>query len=159
MACTLLVPANIRATTRRYRKVRHTQLHCAMPLSGNFAIQAKWLIQSSLNLHFLLGAIFFNGGFAISLPDNYGKQRTLAIIQSESTTHGTSLTVAVLMLPAGGVKNKQPLIWLPRVKYRRRLSACKVWIELYWKFVTFICCVTRQKSKIIGSEKKNNAIF
>ncbi len=47
------------------KSVTH-RLHCAMPLSGNFAIQAKGLLQSSLNLHFLLGTIFFNGGFAIS---------------------------------------------------------------------------------------------
>ena len=46
------------------------RLHCAMPLSGNFAIQAKSLLQSSLNLHFLFGAIFFNGGFTISYPKN-----------------------------------------------------------------------------------------
>ena len=45
------------------------RLHCAMPLSGNFAIQAKSLLQSSVNLHFLFGAIFFNGGFAISYPE------------------------------------------------------------------------------------------
>ena len=42
------------------KSVTH-RLHCAMPLSGNFAIQVKWLLQSSLNLHFLLGAIFSTG--------------------------------------------------------------------------------------------------
>ncbi len=32
-----------------------------MPLSDNFAIQAKSLLQSSLNFHFLFGAIFQRG--------------------------------------------------------------------------------------------------
>ena len=43
------------------------RLHCAMPMSGNFAIQAKWLLQSSLDLHFLLGAIFSTGA-VLMLP-------------------------------------------------------------------------------------------
>ena len=37
-------------------------------------------------------------------------RRTLAIIQSKSTTHGTSLTIAVLMLPALNKINKQSLM-------------------------------------------------
>ena len=71
-----------------------THRPCAMPLSGYVAIQAKSLLQ--LLRH--------------PISREYGKQRvqiirrTLAIIQSESPTHGTSLTVSVLMLPAGGVK-------------------------------------------------------
>ena len=64
VACTLLVTSH-----RRYRKVTH-RLHCAMPLSGNFAIQAKSRLQSSLIFHFLFGAIFFNGGYAISCRAN-----------------------------------------------------------------------------------------
>ena len=79
--------ANIRATTRRYRKVAH-RLHCAMPLSGNVAIHGKSLLQSSLNLHFLFGAMILNGGSAISCRANMENsaqiiQRTLVIIQSE----------------------------------------------------------------------------
>ena len=57
------------------------------------------LLHSSLNLHFLFGAIFFStaGGSAISCPENMENRanaqvirRTLAIIQWESTTRGTS---------------------------------------------------------------------
>ena len=48
------------------KSVAH-RLHCAMPLSGNLLSK---LLQSSLNLHFLFGAIFFNGGSAISYPEN-----------------------------------------------------------------------------------------
>ena len=52
------------------KSVAH-RLHGAMPLSGNFAIQAKSLFQSSLNLHFLFGASrFFTGGSAIAYPEN-----------------------------------------------------------------------------------------
>ena len=87
------------------RAIAH-RLHCAMPLSGNFAIQARPILQSSLNLHFLFGAIFFNRGSAIPRIWKTARARaqmiekTLAIIQSESATHGTWYTVAVLMLPA-----------------------------------------------------------
>ena len=106
VACTLLVPANIRAITRRYRKVRHTQ-------TLRHAIVRQLCYPSNIfpPIAFSLRRHFFTGGFAIPYPESeYGKQcaqiirRTPAIIQSESTTHGTSLTVAVLMLPAGGVK-------------------------------------------------------
>ena len=74
VAYTLLVPANIRAITRRYRitekSVAH-RLHCAMPVSGNFAIQAESLFQSSLNLDFLFGASrFIPLGSAIAYPEN-----------------------------------------------------------------------------------------
>ena len=52
------------------KSVAH-RLHCAMPVSGNFAIQAKSLFQSSLNLHFLFGASrFFGWGSAIAYPEN-----------------------------------------------------------------------------------------
>ena len=83
VACTLLIDASEHPCDD-IEKSRHAQisLHFAMPLSGNFAIQAKSVLKSSLNLHFLFGAIFSTGA---------------------SVTRGTSLTVAVLMLPAGGV--------------------------------------------------------
>ena len=52
------------------KSVAH-RLPCAMPLSGNFAIQATSLFQSSLNLHFIFGASrFFAGGSAIAYPEN-----------------------------------------------------------------------------------------
>ena len=52
-------------------KCCNLSLHCAMPQSGNFAIQAKSLFQSSLNLHFLFGASrLFTGGSAITYPEN-----------------------------------------------------------------------------------------
>ena len=44
------------------------RLHCAMPLSGNFAIQVKSLFQSSLNLHFLFGAISSTGDLPSHIP-------------------------------------------------------------------------------------------
>ena len=54
-----------------YCKWCNVSLHCAMPQSGNFAIQAKSLFQSSLNLHFLFGASrLFTGGSAITYPEN-----------------------------------------------------------------------------------------
>ena len=47
------------------------RLHCAMPVSGNFAIQAESLFQSSLNLDFLFGASrFIPLGSAIAYPEN-----------------------------------------------------------------------------------------
>ena len=53
------------------KSVAHRLHYCAMPLSGNFAIQAKSLFQSSLNLHFLFGASsFFTDGSAIAYPEN-----------------------------------------------------------------------------------------
>ena len=79
VACNLVVPANIRATTIRYRKVCRTQ-----------ATLLSKLLQSSLNLH------FFQRGLSHIISREYGKQRaqvilkTLAIIQWESTTQGTS---------------------------------------------------------------------
>ena len=58
---------------------------CAMPLSGNFAIQAPIIL---VKLAFSLRRHFFNGGSAISYSENMEKQRaaqvirrTLAIIQ------------------------------------------------------------------------------
>ena len=59
MADTLLVPANIRATTTRYRKFVAHRLHCAMPLSGNFAIQAPPIL---VKLAFSLRRHFFQRG-------------------------------------------------------------------------------------------------
>ena len=66
MAATILVTANIRATTTRYRKVRRT------PITLRHAIVRQLCYPSSSNPHFLFGAIFFNWG---------STRRTLAIIQ------------------------------------------------------------------------------
>ena len=44
------------------------KLHWTMPLSGKFAIQATSLHQSSLNLHFLFGAIFSTGASPSHIP-------------------------------------------------------------------------------------------
>ena len=48
------------------KSVAH-RLHCAMPLSGNFAIQAPPIL---VKLAFTLRCHFFNGGSAISYPEN-----------------------------------------------------------------------------------------
>ena len=81
VACTLLVPANIRATTRRYRKVHRTQI----TVRHATVRQLCYLNSSNPRLHFLFGAIFFNGDSAISYPENMENstriRRTLAIIQ------------------------------------------------------------------------------
>ena len=71
VAGTLLVPANVRATTTRYieKSVAHI-LHCAMQLSGNFAIQAPPIL---VKLAFSLQRHFFQWGLyasAISYPEN-----------------------------------------------------------------------------------------
>ena len=86
VAGTLLVPANIRATTTRYRKVRRTQITLRQ------ATLLSKLLQSSLNLHFLFGAIFSTGALSLRhlISREYGKQRaqvirrTLVIIQNEN---------------------------------------------------------------------------
>ena len=68
VAGTLLVPTNIRATTKRYRKVRRTHFfNCAMPLSGNFAIQAPPIL---VKLEFSLRRPFFQRASTISYPEN-----------------------------------------------------------------------------------------
>ena len=59
----------------RSRAIAHILgLHYAMPLSGNFAIQANSLILSSLYVHFLFGAIFFNGGSATENMENSARK-------------------------------------------------------------------------------------
>ena len=70
VAGTLLVPANIRATTTQYRKFVAHRLHCAMPLSVNFAIQAPPIL---VKLAFSLRRHFFQRGLyacAILYPEN-----------------------------------------------------------------------------------------
>ena len=62
--------SSVRPPDDMEKSVAH-RLHYAMPQSGNFAIQATSLFQSSLNLHFLFGASrFFTGGSAIAYPEN-----------------------------------------------------------------------------------------
>ena len=69
--------ANIRATARRYRKVCRTQITLAFSLRHNFLFFQQWLCHL--------------------ISREYGKQRaqiirrTLAIIQSGSTTQGPPL--------------------------------------------------------------------
>ncbi len=69
VACTLLVQANIVRPPDDIEKSVTHRLHYAMPLSGNFAIQAKWLLQSSLNLHISSGP-FFQRGLHHLIPEN-----------------------------------------------------------------------------------------
>ena len=83
-----------------------THRPCTIPLSGNFAIQAKSLPQ----LHFLFGAIFSTGASTSHIPRiwktaraNYPKNAGDYPIEIHHPWHVT-ITVAVLMLPAGGVK-------------------------------------------------------
>ena len=77
MACTLLVPANIRAITRRYQKVRHTQITLRHAIVRQLCYPSKVSPPIVVKLAFSLWRHI---------------RRMLAIIQSESTTHGTSLT-------------------------------------------------------------------
>ena len=58
VACTLLVPANIRATTRRYRKVCRTQITLRHAIGRQLCYPSS--SNPRLNLHFLFGTIFFN---------------------------------------------------------------------------------------------------
>ena len=93
----------------RSRAIAH-RLHCAMPLSGNFAIQARSLLQSSLNLHFLLGAIFSTGA---PPSREYGKQRSSANYPKNAGDypigihHPWHVVYGNCVDAAGGVKNKQ----------------------------------------------------
>ena len=71
VACTLLVPANIRATTRRYRKAHRTQF----TLRHATVRQLCYPNASNPRLHFLFGAIFFQRGLRHLISREYGKQR------------------------------------------------------------------------------------
>ena len=85
-----VVPANIRATTRRYRKVRHTQITLRHATVRQLCYPSKISIPIVV---IFSSAPFFSTGGSPSHTREYGKQRaqiirrTLAIIQSESTTH------------------------------------------------------------------------
>ena len=72
VACTLTVPANIRATTRRSEKSIAHRLHCAMPLSGNFAIETPPIL---VKLAFSLRRHFYQRGLRHLISREYGKQR------------------------------------------------------------------------------------
>ena len=71
VACTLLVPANIRATTRWYRKAHRTQF----TLRHATVRQLCYPNASNPRLHFLFGAIFFQRGLRHLICREYGKQR------------------------------------------------------------------------------------
>ena len=81
-AGTLLVPANIRATSTRYRKVRRTQITLRHAIVRQSCLTISDMAQDSLNLYFLFGAIFFNRGSDLRLRHlisrEYGKQSARA---------------------------------------------------------------------------------
>ena len=84
-AHTLLVPANIRATTRRYRKVRHTLYYIVRQLCYPSKVSPPIVVKLAFSLRRHI-------------------RKTLAIIQSESTTHGTSLPSNGSSVDAAGGK-------------------------------------------------------
>ena len=61
VACTLLVPANIRANTRRYRKVRHTQIILRHAIVRQLCYPSKISPPIVINLHLLFGPFFQRG--------------------------------------------------------------------------------------------------
>ena len=70
MACNLLVPAHIRATTRRYRKVRHTKITLGHAIVRQLCYPCNISPPIVVKLAFSLRRHFFNGGFAISYPES-----------------------------------------------------------------------------------------
>ena len=109
------------------KSVAH-RLHCAMPLSGNFAIQAPPIL---VKLAFSLRRHFFQRGLRHLVSREYGKQRAQMIGGTRLSNgnppplarHGSSVDAAC------GVKNKQRSLvmgWLPCAKYKQRMSACEV---------------------------------
>ena len=62
VACTLLVPANIRATTRRYRKVRHTQITLRNAIVRQLCYPSKISSPIVVKLAFSLRRHFFQRG-------------------------------------------------------------------------------------------------
>ena len=71
VACTILVPVNIRATTRRYRKIRHTQITLGHAIVRQLSYPSNISPQIVVKLSFSLRRHSFNGGggFAISYPE------------------------------------------------------------------------------------------
>ena len=103
-AGTLLVPANIRATSTRYRKVRRTQITLRHAI-----VRQSCLAQDSLNLYFLFGAIFSIGAqiyaSAISYPENMENRARASYPKNAGDYpmrihHPRHVTGAVLMMPA-----------------------------------------------------------
>ena len=76
VAGTLLVPANIRATTRRYRKVRRTQITLRHAIVRQLAIKAPPIL---VKLAFSLRRHFFQRGLRHLIAREYGKQRAQVI--------------------------------------------------------------------------------
>ena len=109
------------------KSVAH-RLHCAMPLSGNFAIQAPPIL---VKLAFSIRRHFFQRELRHLISREYGKQRAQVIRRTRTrlsngnpppkARHGGSVDAA------GGVKNKQrSLVMATTREYRRRMSACEV---------------------------------
>ncbi len=71
VARTLLVLANTRATTRRYRKVRHAQITLCHAIVRHICYPSKISLSIVVKLAFSLRRHFFNGGFAISYQSWY----------------------------------------------------------------------------------------
>ena len=65
-----VTPANIRATTRRYRKVRHTQITLGHAIVRHLCYPSNISPQIVVKLAFSLRRHSFNGGFAISYPES-----------------------------------------------------------------------------------------
>ena len=155
----LLVPTNIRATTRRYGEVSRTQITLchAMPQSGNFAIQAKSLFQSSLNLHFLFGASrFFTGR---SGPSSYIPRMwktapeiilsTLAIIQSESAILDIRIHRSPTENSAPDVFND--LIWGPWLRV-----VVESWGLGFWVVLTLTVTLTQTTTQTLTDHNPPN---
>ena len=71
VARTLLVLANTRATTRRFRKVRHAQISLRHAIVRHICYPSKIPLSIVVTLAFSLRRHFFNGGFAISYQSWY----------------------------------------------------------------------------------------
>ena len=81
VACTLLVPAKIRATTRRYRKVRHTQLHLRHAIVWQLCYPSKMAPPIVVKLAFSPRR-HFSTGASPSHTRDHGSAAILTYIQS-----------------------------------------------------------------------------
>ena len=102
MACTLLVPANIRPTTSRYRKVRRTQITLRHAIVRPLAIKAPSIL---VKLPFSLRCHFSKGVPPSHIPRIWKTARASYPKNAGDYPMGIHyprhVTVAVLMLPAG----------------------------------------------------------
>ena len=112
-AGTILVPANIRATSTRYRtlEVRRTQITLRHAIVRQSCLTISDMAQVSLNLYFLFGAIIFNRGSDLRLRHlisrEYGKQSARRASYPKNAGdypmrihHPRHVTGAVLMMAA-----------------------------------------------------------